>query len=126
MPTAAENRKPPATAVSEIGAGQPNDERDARRKRDAGDDSGDAAADAEEHRLGEKLQQHMQPPRADRHAQADFARPLGHRHQQDVHDADAADEQRDRGDRGKQKRHDAAAALGGLGDTGSDCARRNR
>ncbi len=58
----------------------------------------------------------MQPARADRHAQADFARALGHRHQQNVHDADAADHQRDRGDGGEQQRHDAARALGGLGD----------
>ena len=36
--------------------------------------------------------------RADRQAEADLARPLGHRQQHDVHDADAADEQRHRGD----------------------------
>ena len=35
--------------------------------------------------------------RADRHADADLAGPLGHRHQHDVHDADAADDQRDNG-----------------------------
>ena len=43
--------------------------------------------------------------RADRHAQADFADALGHRHQHDVHDADAADDQRDAGDRAEQQRH---------------------
>ena len=43
--------------------------------------------------------------RADRQAQADLARPLGHRHQHDVHDADAADEQRHRGDARQQVGH---------------------
>ena len=56
----------------------------------------------------------MQAPRADRHAQADFARPLGDRDEQDVHDTDAANEQRDRRHGGEQKRHDAAAAFGGF------------
>ena len=49
--------------------------------------------------------------RADRHAQPDLARALGDRHQHDVHDADAADQQRDRGDRREQQRHDAARLL---------------
>ena len=40
--------------------------------------------------------------RADRLADADLARPLGDRHQHDVHHADAADEQRDRCDRAEQ------------------------
>ena len=35
---------------------------------------------------------------AERLADADLARALGDRHQHDVHDADAADEQRHRGD----------------------------
>ena len=64
----------------------------------------------------EELQQHMQSARADRHAQADLARALGHRDQQDIHDADAADEERDRGDGGEQQRHDLAASLRGAGD----------
>ena len=68
------------------------------------------------HRLGQKLQQHMQPSGADRHPQSDLARPLGHRDEQDIHDADAADDKRYGGHRGQKKRHDAAAALGGLGD----------
>ena len=37
----------------------------------------------------------MSRPGADRLADPDLARPLGHRHQHDVHDPDAADEQRD-------------------------------
>ena len=46
----------------------------------------------------------MSRPRApDRHAQADLARPLRHRDQHDVHDADAAHEQRDGRDGGQQQ-----------------------
>src|SRR5271167_4158385 len=56
----------------------------------------------------------MQPPCADRHAQADLARPLRDRDQQDVHNADAANQQRDRRHGGEQKCHDAATALGGF------------
>ena len=79
-------------------------------------DPGNAARDTEEHRFGEKLQQHVQSARADRHAQPDLAGPLGDRHEQDVHDPDAADHQRDRRHGGQQQRHDLAAALGGRGD----------
>ena len=60
--------------------------------------------------------EHVQPARANRHPQANLPRPLGHRHQQDVHDADPAHDERDRGDRRQQQRHDAAAALHDVGD----------
>ena len=42
--------------------------------------------------------------RADGHADADLARALGHAHEHDVHDPDAADEERDAGDRAEQAR----------------------
>ena len=42
-------------------------------------------------------------PRAQRLAQADLAGALRHRHQHDVHDADAAHEQRDRRDARQQQ-----------------------
>lgn len=70
--------------------------------------SGRPAPHADKDRFGEKLQQHMQPLCADRHAQADLPCSLGHRDEQDVHDADAADQQRDRGE---QQRHDPPAAF---------------
>ena len=44
--------------------------------------------------------------RADGHADADLARPLGHRDEHDVHDPDAADEQRHRRDREQQRAKD--------------------
>ena len=116
MPTAAENKNPPVMAASDIGAGQPVKAEIDMENAAPIDNSGDAAAHAEEHGLGQELQQHMQPPRADRHAQTDLARPLGHRDEQNVHDADAADDKRYGRYRGQQKRHDAAAALRGLGD----------
>src|SRR5208283_2283287 len=52
--------------------------------------SGHSARDAQENRFGEELQQDMQSARADRHAQAYLARALGHRHQQNVNDTNAA------------------------------------
>ena len=59
-----------------------------------GQDNADESAERGEHdRLDEELQQHFALERADGQANADLARPLGHRHQHDVHDADAADQQ---------------------------------
>ena len=54
------------------------------------------------------------PPRADRPAHADLARPLEDAGEHDVHDADAADEQRDRRDRDHHQLEDPlrAALLG--------------
>src|SRR5678815_2505907 len=48
---------------------------------------------AHRHALDEELRQHVRAARADCHADPDLARPLGHRHEHDVHDADAADDQ---------------------------------
>ena len=90
--------------------------RDRLRERDSGENASQAAAHAQEHSLGKKLQENMETSGTDGHAQPDLAGPLCHRDQQDVHDADAADEERNRRDGGKQQRHDVAAALRGLGD----------
>ena len=46
---------------------------------------------------------------ADGEADADLARPLGHRHEHDVHDADAADEEGDAGGDREQERREGAA-----------------
>ena len=59
-------------------------------------DADEAADDAERDGLDQELDQHVAAARAHRHAQADLARPLGHRHEHDVHDPDAADDERDR------------------------------
>ena len=67
-------------------------------------------------RFDEELQQHVAALGADRHAQADLARPLGDRHQHDVHDADAADDERDAGDAGEQRRHRARRLRADVGD----------
>ena len=85
---------------------------EAEAERDA-----DAAADqAERDRFDEELQQHVAALGADRHAQADLARPLGDRHQHDVHDADAADDERDAGDAGEQRGHRAHRLRADVGD----------
>ena len=78
--------------------------------------SRDAANRAEQNRLDQELQQDVHAARADRHPDADLAGALGNRDQQDVHDADAADQQRNRCDRGEQQRHHMAAALGRFRD----------
>ena len=57
-------------------------------------------------------------PGADGHPQADLAVPLGHRHEHDVHDADAADDQRDQGHAHQQARHEADRRAQGLDDLG--------
>src|ERR1051326_4284361 len=60
----------------------------------------DAAAEAgKDDRFDEELQQDVAAPRADGLSDADLARPLRHRDEHDVHDADAADEQGDADDR---------------------------
>ena len=56
------------------------------------------AQQADARGLDQKLQQDRAPLGADGLADADLARPLGHRDEHDVHDADAADEQRQPGD----------------------------
>ena len=47
----------------------------------------------EHHRLDQELQGHVPAPCAERAADPDLARPLGHGREHDVHDPDAADEQ---------------------------------
>ena len=56
--------------------------------------------------------------RADREPQSDLARALGHGHEHDVHDPDAADRKRDAGDGGKQKRQRAGTGFARGGDVG--------
>ncbi len=60
----------------------------------------------------------MAPARPDRHAQSDLARPLRHRHEHDVHDPDAADQERHRRDRGEQIGHHLGRLLLGLENLG--------
>ena len=64
-----------------------------------------ATDDADDDRLDQELKQDVEAAGADGEPQADFARPLGHRHQHDVHDPDAADDERDAGDTGEQAGH---------------------
>ena len=104
----AENRNAAATASGEIRIGQPAKRPMRTADADAEQRAQDAARQAQHGRLDQELQQDVPRLRADRHADADLARALGHRHEQDVHDADAADQQRDRRDRGEQLRHHAA------------------
>src|SRR5688572_13649694 len=61
-------------------------------------DSEQAAADGHQECFDEKLCSDVTARRADGPPDADFMRPLDHRRQHDVHDADAADDQRQDGD----------------------------
>mgnify|MGYP003334835696 CR=1 FL=1 len=56
------------------------------------------------------MQQDLAFEGADRQPDADFPRPLGHRDQHDVHDADAADEKADGGHRAEKPGHDRRGA----------------
>ena len=70
----------------------------------------DAAERRQRDRLGEDLPQDVAPPRAERLAQPDLARPLADDHQHDVHDDDAADDEREADD-ADQDREDAGRGL---------------
>ena len=76
--------------------GQPVKYLTSDRRESAHEDSDGAADEAQHNRLDEKLPEDMIASGADGHAKPDFAGPLGHRDQHDVHDAHAADDQRDR------------------------------
>ena len=54
----------------------------------------------------EELREDIEPLGPDRHADADLARPLGHRDEHDVGDADPADDQADPGDAVEDQFHD--------------------
>ena len=72
--------------------------------------AGRAAGERRRQPLEQELQQDRAAPRAERLAQADLARPLGDRHEHDVHHADAADGQRQHADERQhelQAEHDA-------------------
>src|SRR5213595_2374442 len=68
------------------------------------------------HILFQFLVEDVPAPRPHREPDADLARALGHRHQHDVHDADATHEERHRGDAEEQVHHHGARVLRGLGD----------
>ena len=55
---------------------------------------------------------------ADGHADADLASAFGDRHQHDIHDADAADEQRNAGDRGQQYGEQSRILVGQVSHVG--------
>ena len=101
-PTPAAKRNAIAIADALIAASQPNDSRRTHRRTRPGGDADRAAGEAQHHRLDEELDQNHAPRRAERFADADLARALGDRHEHDVHDADAADEQRHGRDAGEQ------------------------
>ena len=85
--------------------------RDDARGDEADSNPDRAACDAQREGLDQELHQHVASARAERHAQPDLARPLGDRHQHDVHDADAAHHERDGGDAGEQHRQRPAGLL---------------
>ena len=74
----------------------------------------DSADETEHDRLDQELHEDVALARADRHADADLARPLGDADEHDVHHADAADEEADRRDADEQERQRARIACGAL------------
>ena len=118
MPITAENRKAATITAGDSSVGQPAAAEMILAATMPVSTPAPPPMPDQQHRLDQELQQHMDAPRADRHADADLAGALGDRDQQDVHDADAADQQRDRGDGGQQDLQHAAALLGHFGDLG--------
>ena len=66
--------------------------------------------------LGQKLHEDVPAMRAHGRADADLAGPLGHAHEHDIHDADAADEQGDAGQGAEQEREHLRSGGGHFGD----------
>ena len=97
--------------VIEIRIGQLATTETKLRSRQAEHDADDAAHRAERDRFDQELGEDVAAMRADGHADADFARPLGHAHEHDVHDADAADDERNARDRAEQRGHDPEVAV---------------
>src|SRR5688500_8556503 len=71
---------------------------DALREGDAERDADERADGAQRGRLDEELRHDVAPARAERLADADLPRPLGHRDEHDVHDDDRPDEQPEGGE----------------------------
>jgi hypothetical protein len=82
------------------------------RGRDANRNPGAATEPCEHQRLGQELLHDLRGRSADRRANPDLVRALGHGHELDVHDADAADQQRHRSDHRQQAGERAADLLG--------------
>ncbi len=68
------------------------DHRNRNGEQHADDDATNTAAHAQEDGFSKKLEQYVRATGTNRHPQADFARTLRHRHQQNIHYPDAADE----------------------------------
>ena len=75
-------------------------------------DADSRAEEAHNDCLGQELLPDVGLMRADRDANADLSRAFGHRHQHDVHDADAADDERYAANRREQKTHGLREGLG--------------
>ena len=83
-----------------------------------------SAEHAQRDGLDQELQRDVGAARAERLPQADLARALGHRHQHDVHDADAADDQRDGGGGAEQPAQASPAPPCAPSRSRSGCRRR--
>ena len=88
------------------------------RQTSAEGDADGSAHQAQHHGLDEELPQDVVAAGADGHPQADFPRPLGDRHEHDVHDAHAADDQRNAGHGQEQDGHDGRLGAHGVGHFG--------
>ena len=91
--------RPTRTAQSGVSAGSASKARLTSAGTATPDHDADRPAqERQRRRLGQELQDDVAPERADGLAHPDLARPLRHRHEHDVHHADAADQERDEGD----------------------------
>src|SRR5437667_4786469 len=83
---------------------------------DATDDPNDAADGTQRHGFDQELRENVSPMRAHGHAHTNLARPFGHAHEHDVHDADTTNHQRHAGDCAEKDRHHARCGRGSFGD----------
>ena len=105
-------------ATSEGSRRPVSEQPDEAKSSPAGQDADRAAEQAEHDGLDEKLAEDVAGPRPDGHAQADLPVALRHRHEHDVHDPDAADDQRDQGNAEEQAGDEADGPLDGVDDLG--------
>src|SRR6266498_5626364 len=70
-----------------------------------------AAKNGQNHRLCEKLKLDVSSRGAYRQPDADFPRTFGHRHQHDIHDADASYDEAHKSDAAEEHRHDLVRAV---------------
>ena len=118
IPTVTETTTDSAAASAEGAVGQPIMAPAVNETRQSGRDADTSADQAEGYGLDEKLAENIVGIGTHRHPQSDFPGALGHRHQHDIHDADAPHQQRNSRHPHAQHGEQADGFLEGVGNLG--------